>query len=550
VTTQAPVADPSAASAGAVRRALLSVSDKTGIVELARGLAQLGIELVSTGGTARALVLAGLPVREVSELTGFPEMLDGRVKTLHPAVHGGILARRDRADHLETLARHGLSPIDLVVVNLYPFERTVARPAATFSEALEQIDIGGPAMIRSAAKNHEGVAVLVDPGQYGPALEELQTSGGRLSADTRRRLALAAFRRTAEYDAAVSAWLRDTTPRTDAVGDRAGSGVAEDWPPRLGFEAERAMTLRYGENPHQRAAFYRAPSTDGGIWGLGAARRRHGPELSYNNLLDLSGALGLLLEFDEPAAVAIKHTNPCGAAIGPDVVTAFDRARASDPVSIYGGIVGVNRPVDRCLVERLSGLLLEILFAPAFEADALDELTRTKKRLRVIEIPCDRSGWPGRPLDWRSVWGGLLVQEGDLLDLDPAGVKVVSRRQPTSAEWAGLRFAWRVAKHVKSNAIVLTTADRVLGVGAGQMSRVDAARLAVMRAREHGHELAGAQCASDAFFPFRDGLDVVAEAGVTAVIHPGGSIRDDEVVAGADARRMAMVTTGVRHFKH
>jgi phosphoribosylaminoimidazolecarboxamide formyltransferase/IMP cyclohydrolase len=529
----------------AIRRALLSVSDKTGLVDLARGLTELGVELLSTGGTARALAAAGLTVREVADVTGFPEMLDGRVKTLHPAIHGGILARRDLPAHEEALARNRIGPIDLVAVNLYPFEQTVARPGVAFDDALEQIDIGGPAMIRSAAKNHAGVVVLVDPAQYAPVLEELRRTRGTVSPETRRRLALEAFRRTAQYDAAIAAWLRAPAGAADAA-------VAEPlrFPPVLRLEAERVLALRYGENPHQRAAFYRLLGPAGGGGGLGALRQLHGPELSYNNLLDLAGALGLAREFEEPAAVVVKHTNPCGAAVGPDAVTAFERARASDPVSIYGGIVGVNRAVNRPLVTALSGILLEILFAPAFEPDALDELRRTKKKLRVIEVALGRPPAGPSPLELRSVPGGLLVQEADLVGLDPVTVNVVSRRQPTTAEWRGLRFAWKVAKHVKSNAIVLTSEDQVLGVGAGQMSRVDAARLAVMRAREHGHKLAGAAVASDAFFPFRDGLDVVAEGGATAVIHPGGSIRDEEIVAAADAHGMAMVTTGIRHFKH
>jgi len=525
-----------------IRRALLSVSDKTGIVELARGLAGLGVELVSTGGTARVLAEAGLAVREVAELTGVPEMLDGRVKTLHPAIHGGILARREDPEHLRQLERHGIAAIDLVAVNLYPFEETAARGGASPEAVVEQIDVGGPAMIRAAAKNHASVAVLVEPAQYRPVLDELAARGGELSAETRRRLAQEAFRRTAQYDAAIAAWLRaPAAPRPPAAG------AAPLFPPVLRLEAERVAALRYGENPHQQAAFYRPL---GPALGVGAARQLHGPELSYNNLLDLSAALALLGEFDEPAAVVVKHTNPCGAAVGPDVVTAFQRARASDPVSIYGGIVGVNRPVDLPLLPALGGILLEILFAPGFTPPALEELRRTKKKLRAIEVPVDRRGWPARPLEVRGIVGGLLVQEADLADLDPAACKVVSRREPTPAEWAGLRFAWRVAKHVKSNAIVLAAADRVLGVGAGQMSRVDAARLAVMRAREHGHALAGAVAASDAFFPFRDGLDVLAEAGATAVVHPGGSIRDDEVLAAADARGLAMVLTGIRHFRH
>jgi phosphoribosylaminoimidazolecarboxamide formyltransferase/IMP cyclohydrolase len=523
-----------------IRRALLSVADKAGVIAFARGLADLGVELVSTGGTARALGEAGLAVREVAEVTGWPEMLDGRVKTLHPAIHGGILARRDDPEHLRQMTEAGIGPIDLVAVNLYPFEQTAARADATTGEILEQIDVGGPAMIRAAAKNHAAVAVVVDPGQYGPVLRELRHSGG-LSAETRRRLAREAFQRTARYDAAIAAWL--------GAGAEVAPGAAgpAPFPETLALEADRLLLLRYGENPHQGAALYRPRGHE---FGLGAARLLQGPELSYNNLLDLSAALSLLVEFEEPAAVVVKHTNPCGVAVGPDLAVAFDRARASDPVSIYGGIVGVNRPVERPLVARLAGILLEILFAPAFAEDALAELARTKKKLRVIRMPSDRRDWPAGWSEVRSVAGALLVQEPDLADLAPETLKVVTRREPTPTEWRGLRFAWRVAKHVKSNAIVLAGPDQVVGVGAGQMSRVDAARLAVMRAREHGHETAGAVAASDAFFPFRDGLDVIADAGATAVIHPGGSIRDDEVVAAADTRGMAMVLTGLRHFRH
>lgn len=538
MTPDAGVADP----ARPVRRALLSVADKTGLAEFARGLAALGVELLSTGGTARALGAAGLAVREVADVTGFPELLEGRVKTLHPAIHAAILARRDHAGHLEALRRHGIAPIDLVAVNLYPFEATVARGEVAVEEAVEQIDVGGPALIRAAAKNHAAVVVLVEPAQYGPLLEELRAGGGRVSLPTRRRLALEAFRRTAQYDAAIAAWLR-----APAAAPAPAAAEPLRFPPVLRLEAQRVLGLRYGENPHQAAALYRPLGAGPGPTG---ARQLHGPELSYNNLLDLSGALALLAEFEEPAAVVIKHTNPCGAAVGPDVVTAFERARASDPVSIYGGIVGVNRPVDRHLVDALAGILLEVLFAPAFETDALDALRETKKRLRVLEVPCDPRSWAVRPLEVRSVLGGLLVQEADLADLDPGALKVVSRRSPSEAEWRALRFAWRVAKHVKSNAIVLASPEQVLGVGAGQMSRVDAARLAVMRAADHGHRLSGAVAASDAFFPFRDGLDVVARAGATAAIHPGGSIRDEEVVAAADEHGMALVTTGIRHFRH
>jgi phosphoribosylaminoimidazolecarboxamide formyltransferase / IMP cyclohydrolase len=524
-----------------VRRALLSVHDKTGVVEFARGLAALGAEILSTGGTARLLRESGVPVVDVAEVTGFPEMLDGRVKTLHPGVHGGILARRDLPEHVAALEQHGIRPIDLVAVTLYPFEQTVARPGVSLEEAIENIDIGGPSMIRGAAKNHAHVAVITDPGQYGPVLGELR-SDGALSDATRFRLAVEAFRRTAQYDAAIAAYLR----APGATG-RPTAAAAPGFPERLPVDGVLVQTLRYGENPHQSAAFYR-PSA--GALGLSAATRLHGPELSYNNLLDWSAALGLLLEFDDPAAVVIKHTNPCGVATGQSVGEATRKAKACDPVSIYGGIVGVNRTVDLEVVKELSGILLEILFAPAYEPAALEEIRRTKKKCRVFQLPCARADYPARMHEIRSVWGGTLLQEADLTDLDPAALRVVSRRAPTEAELSALRFGWRVAKHAKSNAIVLATGDQVLGVGAGQMNRVDSARLAVMRARELGLETKGSVCASDAFFPFRDGLDVVAEAGATAVIHPGGSVRDEEVVAAADEHGMAMVVCGIRHFKH
>jgi phosphoribosylaminoimidazolecarboxamide formyltransferase/IMP cyclohydrolase len=524
-----------------VGRALISVHDKSGVVEFARGLAALGAEILSTGGTARLLRDSGVAVVDVAEVTGFPEMLDGRVKTLHPKVHGGVLARRDLPEHMAALARHGIRPIDLVAVTLYPFEQTVAKPGATLEEAIENIDIGGPSMIRGAAKNHAHVAVVTDPGQYGPVLEELRRSNGTLSDETRFRLAFEAFRRTAQYDAAIAAYLRDP----GAVGRAAA--VAAGFPDRLSIDGVRVQALRYGENPHQAAAFYRPAA---GAVGLSAAAQLHGPELSYNNLLDWSAALGLLLELDDPAAVVIKHTNPCGVALGRSAGEAVRRAKACDPVSIYGGIVGLNRTVDLEVVKELSGILLEILFAPAYEADALEELRRTKKKCRVFQLPCARRDYPARVQEVRSVWGGVLLQEADLTDLDPGALKVVSRRAPTEGEMTALRFAWRVAKHAKSNAIGLATAEQVVGVGAGQMNRVDSARLAVMRARELGLETKGSVCASDAFFPFRDGLDVVAKAGATAVIHPGGSLRDEEVVTAADQHGMAMVVCGIRHFKH
>jgi len=521
-----------------VRRALVSVHDKTGIVDFARRLADLGVEILSTGGTAKLIRESGVRVIDVSEATGFPEMLDGRVKTLHPKIHGGILARRDVPEHLAALDKHGITPIDLVVVALYPFEQTVARPGVTRAEAIEQIDVGGPTMIRAAAKNHGGVAVVTARSQYAAVLDELRVSGGSLSDATRFRLAQEAFRRTAEYDAAIAAYL------ASAPGD---SARGELFPQALRFEAERVLPLRYGENPHQDAAFYRqigAPAV-----GLASMKQLHGPELGYNNLLDFSAALALLLEFEEPAAVVIKHTNPCGVSRAETVGAAMALAKASDPVSIYGGIVGVNRTLDAAVVQALAGVFVEILFAPAFAPDALEEIKRTKKKCRVFEVACDRA-LPARIAEYRGVLGGLLVQTTDLADLEPANLKTVSKRAPTAAELDALRFAWRVGKHAKSNAIVLTTRNQVIGVGAGQMNRVDSARLAVMRAREIGLETKGTVCASDAFFPFRDGLDVVAEAGATAVIQPGGSLRDEEVIAAADERGLAMVFTGVRHFRH
>ncbi|MBM4441462.1 MAG: bifunctional phosphoribosylaminoimidazolecarboxamide formyltransferase/IMP cyclohydrolase [Candidatus Rokubacteria bacterium] len=519
-----------------VRRAIVSVHDKTGVADLGRRLAALGVEILSTGGTAALLRKAGVPVRDVADVTGFPEMMDGRVKTLHPKIHGGILARRDVPAHLDAMERHGIPPIDLVVVALYPFEATIATPGVTRADAIEQIDVGGPTMIRAAAKNHEAVAVVTDPSQYAAVLAELERTGGVLGKDTCARLAAEAFRRTSSYDAAIAGYLG------------AAPAAADEYPGALRLGGPKALPLKYGENPHQTAAFYHVEG--GPAIGLAAMKPLHGPELGYNNLLDFSAALALLLEFDEPAAVVIKHTNPCGAALGGTVGEAMAKAKACDPVSIYGGIVGVNRTLDMDVVRALAGIFVEILFAPAFAPDALEELRQTKKRCRIFEVPCDRRALPARLTEYRSVLGGMLAQSTDLADLDERALKVVSKRAPTAGELRALRFAWRVGKHAKSNAIVLTTTDQVIGVGAGQMNRVDSARLAVMRARAMSLETQGTVCASDAFFPFRDGLDVVAQAGATAVMHPGGSLRDDEVIAAADERGMAMVLTGLRHFRH
>ena len=526
-----------------IRRALISVHDKTGVVDLAKALSGFGVEILSTGGTAKLLRDSGVAVRDVADVTGFPEMMDGRVKTLHPKIHGGILARRDVPEHLAALERHAIPPIDLVVVALYPFEATVARPGVTGAEAIEQIDVGGPTMIRAAAKNHASVAVVTDVSQYGPLLDELKATGGALSDVTRARLAREAFDRTARYDASIAQYMTSEGASSFEAGARSGK-----FSEHVVLDLERAAALKYGENPHQGAAFYRFAGA--APIGLAGMKQLHGPELGYNNLLDFSAALGLLLEFDEPAAVVIKHTNPCGTAIGDSVGAALARAKASDPVSIYGGIVGVNRVLDMAVVRELAGIFVEILFAPGFHRDALEELERTKKKCRVFELPCDRRTYPAGLPEYRSVLGGLLVQASDDIDLDPGALKVVTRRAPTELERRALRFAWRVGKHAKSNAIVLTSPDQVVGVGAGQMNRVDAARLAVMRAREVGLATEGSVCASDAFFPFRDGLDVVAKAGATAVIQPGGSVRDDDVIAAADEHGMAMVFTGLRHFRH
>jgi phosphoribosylaminoimidazolecarboxamide formyltransferase/IMP cyclohydrolase len=550
-----------------IRRALISVHDKTGVVDLAKALSGFGVEILSTGGTAKLLRDSGVAVRDVADVTGFPEMMDGRVKTLHPKIHGGILARRDVPQHLAALERHGIPPIDLVVVALYPFEATIATPGTTRAQAIEQIDVGGPTMIRAAAKNHASVAVVTDVSQYASVLDELKATGGALGDTTRARLAREAFERTARYDAAIAQFFGSVggyaplptgrgslsaaaDPASPQQQDRAGEAGARsgNFLERVSMELERAQLLKYGENPHQAAAFYRAVGAP--AVGLSAMKQVLGPELGYNNLLDFSAALALVLEFEEPAAVVIKHTNPCGAAVGATVSAALGKAKASDPVSIYGGIVGVNRVLDLAVVRELAGIFVEILFAPGFQRDALEELERTKKKCRVFEVPCDRRAVPARLVEYRSVLGGLLAQTVDDVDLDPAALKVVTRRAPTETEVRALRFAWRVGKHAKSNAIVLTSSDQVIGVGAGQMNRVDAARLAVMRAREVGLATEGSVCASDAFFPFRDGLDVVAKAGATAVIQPGGSVRDEDVIAAADEHGMAMVFTGLRHFRH
>jgi len=508
-----------------IRRALLSVADKTGVVEFAAGLASLGVEIISTGGTAAALRAAQVPVTPLAEVTGFPEILGGRVKTLHPAVHGGLLAVRGNAAHDRDLARHAIRPIDLVAVTLYPFEAALAR-GADRAEMIEEIDIGGVTLLRAAAKNADGVAVLSDPAQYRPVLDELRETG-TLGEATRRRLAAGAFARTSAYDAAIARYLD---------GDA--------FPERLVLGFEKVQDCRYGENPHQRGAFYREPGVHGPS--VATARQLGGKELSYNNIYDLDAALELVREFDDPAAVVVKHGIPCGVGTGEPLRAAYLNAREGDPVSAFGGIVALNRPVDAATAEALAETFLEAVIAPGYDEGARAVFAR-KKNLRVMEVGAlDRAAEPWG-LDLRRVRGGLLVQDRDLLDLDESRLKVVTSREPTPREWADLRFAWTVCRYVRSNAIVLARDRQVVGVGSGQMNRVEPVRLA---ARQAGDRARGAAMASEAFFPFPDAVEVAIAAGVTAIMHPGGSLRDGEVAAAAEAAGLAMVTTGIRHFRH
>jgi phosphoribosylaminoimidazolecarboxamide formyltransferase/IMP cyclohydrolase len=524
-----------------IRRALLSVSDKTGLVEFARGLCAHGVEIISTGGTAQTLREADIPLLEVAEFTGFPEVLDGRVKTLHPAVHAGILYRRDQAAHVETLASHGLAPIDLVAVNLYPFEETVARAETSRAEAVEQIDIGGPSMIRSAAKNHESVTVVVSPDQYGAVLAELDQNGGATSVALRQRLAAAAFRRTATYDAAIHRYLEAND--TDAE-EGATAAPTTGLPARLELSLVRRATLRYGENPHQQAALY-------GDF-LDRFRQLHGKELSYNNILDFAAAQEMASRLDArgAAVVIVKHSNPCGAAVARDVEAAWHLALATDPQSASGGIVASSRPLDGAAAEAMKDHFIELLAAPSFTPEALEILTRKKNRILLAVGDGTKLVPSSADLSFRSVPGGVLAQTVDTGSPDDSRFEVVTQRAPSAAELDALRFGWEVVRFVKSNAIIFTDAMRTLGVGAGQMSRVDSVQVAVMKAKASGLDLAASAVASDAFFPFADGLVAAAAAGATAAVQPGGSVRDNEVIAAADERGIAMVFTGARHFRH
>jgi len=512
-------------------KAIISVSDKTSVVEFARGLAELDFELHSTGGTHKALAEAGVAVTSVSKLTDFPEILDGRVKTLHPAVHGGILARRDQPSHLEELAKSGIEAIDLVAVNLYPFVETVTRPGVTLDDALENIDIGGPTMIRAAAKNFPHVLVVVDPADYGSLLDLLR--GGSVPLEERRRLALKAFQHVASYDTAIAQYLR-----ADEVG----------FPHQLTVSISKLFDLRYGENPHQRAAVYREESVlwGGRTWGIVAADQLHGKALSYNNFLDADAAWRAALDFAEPTAAVVKHTNPCGLACHQDLAEAYRRALSGDPVSAYGGIVAVNRELTGETAEEIGKTFYEIVIAPAFSEEALTILQK-KKNLRLLQLDQRAAIGCATALEYRRVSGGFLAQEADAYLDDAIELQVATKRAPSEQELADLRFAWKVVKHVKSNSIVIVKDRTLLGMGAGQPNRVTSVHLALRRAEDRAR---GAVLASDAFFPFPDGVEMAADGGVTAVIQPGGSIRDQEVIEAADARGMAMVFTGIRHFRH
>jgi phosphoribosylaminoimidazolecarboxamide formyltransferase / IMP cyclohydrolase len=512
-----------------IRRALLSVSDKTGLLDFARGLHEEGVKLISTGGTYRSLTEAGLPAIEVSSVTEFPEMMDGRVKTLHPKIHGGILGRRNQ--DTEVMAEHGIEAIDLVCVNLYPFRETIAKPDCSDADAIENIDIGGPAMVRSAAKNHAFVGIITAPDQYADVLQQIQAGG--LTLDTRRSLAKAAFQHTAAYDGAVANYLGQDSDHPN-------------YPERLFMHFERDSVLRYGENPHQSAAFYREPNTQAAV--TGTAVQLAGKALSFNNIADTDAALECVRQFTAPACVIVKHANPCGVAVAEDILTAYERAFETDPISAFGGIIAFNHPLDATTAGRiLERQFVEVIIAPGI-GEGVTELFSDKPAVRLLQVgPLQQST---TQLDYRRVQGGLLVQDTDTGVRTLADLNCVTQKKPTDAQLKDLLFAWKVAKFVKSNAIVYCNQQQTIGVGAGQMSRVYSARIAAIKAQDAGLTVAGSVMASDAFFPFRDGIDAAAEAGVAAVIQPGGSIRDDEVIAAADQHGLAMVFTGMRHFRH
>lgn len=515
-----------------IQRAILSVTDKTGLADFAKKLDGMGVELISTGGTAKLLRDSGIAVKDISELTGFPEMLDGRVKTLHPKVHGGILHRREDPAHRTAVAEHGIEPIDMVVVNLYAFEKTAAKSGVHFEELIENIDIGGPSMIRSAAKNFQDVAIVTSPGDYEAIAGEMAKSGGALSSETRWRLAQKAFATTAAYDSAIASTLE----RVSANGSFE-LHAPQGFPDTVRLSFKKVTDLRYGENPHQKAAMY----SDGSSTGVANGRQVQGKELSYNNIVDLQAAWDLAQEFEEPVCAIIKHTNPCGTATGKTLAEAYTRALECDPVSAFGGVIGVNRPVDGAAAEEMAKLFLEVIAAPSFEKAAIEKFA-AKKNLRLVEIANSPQKWV-----LKNVSGGMLVQDADAHRLNDSDLKVVTKRQPTAEEKRALLFAWKVCKHVKSNAILYARDGQTVGVGAGQMSRVDSCRIGAQKAVL---PLKGTVAASDAFFPFPDGVEEIAKAGATAIIQPGGSMRDQEVIEAADRLGLAMIFTGVRHFRH
>jgi phosphoribosylaminoimidazolecarboxamide formyltransferase/IMP cyclohydrolase len=509
-----------------IKRALISVSDKKGIVEFAKALREFGVEIISTGGTFTALKNAGIEVQSVSDVTGFPEILDGRVKTLHPTIHAGILAVLDNPAHREQLQKHNIEPINLVVVNLYPFEQTIAAEHVNLDEAIEQIDIGGPAMVRSSSKNFRHTAVVVNPDLYGIVLEEIREHNGALTLQTRFNLACRAFQHTAHYDSVIASYLSGLTPQ-------------KTLPDSITISLKKEQSMRYGENPHQAAALY---GTFGSYF-----QKLHGKELSFNNILDINAAALLCTEFNEPTVIIVKHNNPCGAATGTTLVDAYRKAFATDTKSAYGGIVCVNRPLDKATAEAINEIFTEVIIAPEYERGVLEFLTKKRDRRLMKQTTNLRKLWE---LDLRKVVGGVLVQEPDQHRIHPSDLRVVTKRQPTDEETQALLFAWRIAKHVKSNAIVYTLGDRTLGIGAGQMSRVDSSKIAAMKATEAGFDLHGCAVSSDAFFPFADGLLEAVKVGATAVIQPGGSVRDEDVIKAADEHDVAMVFTGIRHFRH
>lgn len=516
-----------------IKRALISLSDKKGIVDFAKGLSEFGVEIISTGGTAKLLSDNGIKVTEVSDYTGFPEMMDGRLKTLHPKVHGGLLGMRDNPEHVKAMEMHGIKPIDMVVVNLYPFEATIAK-GASFEESIENIDIGGPTMLRSAAKNHKDVAVVTDPDDYSVIIDELRKNSGSLSSETHFRLARKVFELTARYDGAIANYMGRLEDRKPT----------KTFPDTLTLQYRKAQDLRYGENPHQSAAFYIEREIKESC--VSNTKQLHGKELSFNNILDLDAAFETVKEFHEIATVIIKHTNPCGVATSSDGLSdAYRKARTADPISSFGGIIGLNRIVDEETAKEIVSTFMEAVIAPGYSPEALDVLIGNKN-LRLLQAPIlakrDVDGY-----DLKKVTGGLLIQDRDVKELDEKELRTVTKRKPTAEEMKALLFAWKVCKHVKSNAIVYALRDRTVGIGAGQMSRVDSSKIAAIKA--HG-SLKGTVVASDAFFPFRDGVDTVAEAGATAIIQPGGSMRDDEVIEAANEHGVAMVFTGMRHFRH